>query len=133
MGEVLGIGADITECLRIARMIERHGELFINRVYTADEVRYCRSRRQSTQHFAARWAAKEAVLKALGIGKRGVAWTDIEIRKSTSGPLTVAVRGAIKDLVERLGVAKVLVSIAFCRTHATAYAMALGREEADEE
>ncbi|MGO9111395.1 MAG: holo-ACP synthase [Thermoguttaceae bacterium] len=134
MGGILGIGVDITECLRIARMIERHGELFINRVYTADEVRYCQSRRQSTQHFAARWAAKEAVLKALGIGKRrGVAWTDIEIRKAPSGQLTVAVRGAIKDIVERLGVAKVLVSIAFCRTHATAYAVALGREEHHEE
>ena len=126
MGGILGIGADITECLRIARMIERHGEQFINRVYTADEVRYCQSRRQSTQHFAARWAAKEAVLKALGIGtRRGVAWTDIEIRKAPSGQPAVAVRGAIKDLVERLGVAEVLVSIAHCRTHATAYAIVI--------
>ncbi len=134
MGTILGIGADITECLRIARMIEQHGELFINRVYTAAEVRYCRSRRESTQHFAARWAAKEAVLKALGIGtRRGVALTDIEIRKAPSGCPAVAVRGAIKDIVERLGVAEVLVSIAHCRTHATAYAMALGREAAGEE
>ncbi len=134
MGGILGIGADITECLRIARMIERHGELFINRAYTADEVRYCQSRRQSTQHFAARWAAKQAVLKALGIGTlRGVAWTDIEIRKAPSGQPVVAVQGAIKDIVERLGVAEVLVSIAHCRTHATAYAMALAREEAEAE
>ncbi len=132
MGRILGIGADITECLRIARMIERHGELFINRVYTADEIHYCQSRRQATQHFAARWAAKEAVLKALGIGKRrGMAWTDIEIRRAPSGKPAVAVRGAIKDFVERLDVAEVLVSIAYCRTHATAYAIALGREEID--
>jgi len=134
MGGILGIGADITECLRIARMIERHGELFINRAYTADEVRYCQSRRQSTQHYAARWAAKQAVLKALGIGTlRGVAWTDIEIRKAPSGRPTVAVRGALKDIVEQLGVAEVLVSLAHCRTHATAYALALGREAAREE
>src|SRR5271165_4299328 len=120
MGEILGIGADITECLRIARMIERHGELFINRVYTADEVRYCQSRQQSTQHFTARWAAKEAVLKALGIGtRRGVAWTDIEINKVLSGQTGVSVRGAVKEVVEQLGVAEVLVSLAHCRTHAT--------------
>jgi holo-[acyl-carrier protein] synthase len=133
MGEILGIGTDVTECLRIARMIERHGELFIDRVYTAAEVRYCQSHRQSTQHFAARWAAKEAVLKALGIGKRrGVAWTDIEIRKTPAGRTSVAVRGAVKDVVERLGVGEVLVSIAHCRTHATAYAMAMGRAEVEE-
>ena len=125
---VIGIGTDIVECLRIAQMIERHGELFINRVYTADEVRYCQSRRQSTQHFAARWAAKEAVLKALGIGaRRRVVWTDVEIQKVYSGQTTVAVRGAVKDIVEQLGVAKLLISIAHCRTHATAYALALGR------
>jgi holo-[acyl-carrier protein] synthase len=64
-----------------------------------------------------------------------VNWTDIEIRKAPCRPLTVAVRGAIKEVVENLGVAKVLVSIAFCRTHATAYAIALGREtsNADED
>jgi holo-[acyl-carrier protein] synthase len=129
MSGILGIGTEITECLRIARLIERHGELFINRVYTADEVRFCQSRRQSTQHFAARWAAKEAVFKALGIAaRRGAVWSDIEIRNVPSGQSAVAVRGAIKDLVEQLGVGKVLVSIAHCRTHATAYALALGRE-----
>ncbi len=130
MAEILGIGSDIAECLRIARMIERHGELFIQRVYTPEEVRYCQSRRQSTQHFAARWAAKEAVLKALGIsGRRGAAWADVEIRPDDSGRPIVAVRGAVKDVVEQQGVAKLLISIAHCRTHATAYAMALGRED----
>ena len=130
MAEILGIGADIAECLRIARMIERHGELFIHRVYTPEEVRYCQSRRQSTQHFAARWAAKEAVLKALGIsGRRGAAWADVEIRPDDSGRPIAAVRGAVKDVVEQQGVGKLLISIAHCRTHATAYAMALGREE----
>ena len=67
---VIGIGTDIVECLRIAKMIDRHGELFISRVYTKNEIRYCQSRKQSTQHFAGRWAAKEAILKALGTGWR---------------------------------------------------------------
>jgi holo-[acyl-carrier protein] synthase len=65
---VLGIGTDITEVLRIAQMIERHGELFVERVYTPAEIEYCRARTMATQHFAGRWAAKEAVLKALGTG-----------------------------------------------------------------
>jgi holo-[acyl-carrier protein] synthase len=126
---ILGIGTDITECLRIARMIERHGEQFMNRVYTDEEIRYCQNRREATQHFTGRWAAKEAVLKALGIGsRRGIAWRDIEIRNEPAGRPVVAVRGGIKDVVQRLGVAQIFVSISHCRTHATAYAIALGKD-----
>jgi len=84
--KVLGIGTDITECLRIAQMIERHGELFVGRVYTPLEIEYCRSRRMATQHFAGRWAAKEAVLKALGTGwRKGISWRDIEVRNGPGG------------------------------------------------
>jgi len=130
MPHVIGIGTDITECLRIARMIERHGELFINRVYTAEEIRYCQNRRQSTQHFTGRWAAKEAVMKALGTGWRpGIGWRDIEIRSEPGGRPVVGVRGGVKEAVEQLGVARILVSISHCRTHATAYAIALGKDE----
>jgi holo-[acyl-carrier protein] synthase len=83
---IFGIGTDIVECLRIAQMIERHGELFITRVYTTHEISYCQSRKQATQHFAGRWAAKEAVLKALGTGwRRGISWRDVEIRNLKSG------------------------------------------------
>ena len=129
MPNILGIGTDIIECLRIARLIERHGELFINRVYTPEEIRYCQNRKQATQHFAGRFAAKEAVLKALGAGwRRGIAWRDIEIRNEPGGRPVVAVRGGIKDLVQRLGVAQIFISISHCRTHATAYAIALGKD-----
>ena len=65
---IVGIGTDIIETLRIAKMIERHGELFINRVYTEHEIGYCSAQKAATQHYAGRWAAKEAVLKALGTG-----------------------------------------------------------------
>ncbi len=130
MPEIIGIGTDIIECLRIARMIERHGELFIDRVYTAHEIRYCQNRAQSTQHFAGRWAAKEAILKALGTGwRRGIAWRDIEIRNEKGGKPTVAVRGGAKEVVEQLGITELLVSISHCRTHATAFAMAVGGKE----
>ena len=123
---VLGVGTDITDCLRIAQMIERHGELFVGRVYTPAEIEYCRSRRMATQHFAGRWAAKEAVLKALGTGwRRGISWRDIEVINGPGGRPRTTLRGGSLEVAERLGIRCVLVSISHCRTHATAYAVAL--------
>jgi len=123
---VLGVGTDITECLRIAQMIERHGELLVGRVYTPLEIDYCRSRRMATQHFAGRWAAKEAVLKALGTGwRRGISWRDIEIRNNLGGRPQAFLKGGTQEIAERLGIRCILVSISHCRSHATAYAVAL--------
>ena len=132
---IVGTGIDIVECLRIAQMIERHGELFINRVYTQHEIQYCQSRKLATQHYAGRWAAKEAILKALGTGwRRGISWRDIEVRNEPGGRPTVAMRGGARDVVERLGITEMLISISHCRSHATAYALAQGKvRELDEE
>jgi holo-[acyl-carrier protein] synthase len=128
---IYGIGTDIVECLRIAQMIERHGELFITRVYTPHEIEYCQSRKQATQHFAGRWAAKEAVLKALGTGwRRGIGWRDVEIKTQRSGSPSVALHGGARDYMEQQKIAQVLVSISHCRTHATACAIALSDEKA---
>jgi holo-[acyl-carrier protein] synthase len=125
--DILGIGTDITECLRIARMIERHGELFLTRVYTPEEIRYCQSRKQATQHFTGRWAAKEAVLKALGTGwVRGISWRDIEVRNDQGGKPVVALRGGAKEVAQQLGITKLLITISHCHTHATACAIAMG-------
>lgn len=131
---VVGVGTDIIECLRIAQMIERHGELFINRVYTDYEIRYCQRRKQATQHFAGRWAAKEAILKALGTGwRRGISWRDVEVRNEPSGKPVVGLRGGAREVVEQLGIREMLVSISHCRSHAMAYALALGTERRDPE
>ena len=91
---ILGIGTDIVECPRIADMIERHQDIFITRVFTAAEIEYCSGRKAATQHYAGRWAAKEAVLKALGTGwRRGISWRDIEIISNRQGaPLCHAAR-----------------------------------------
>ncbi len=122
---IFGIGTDITECLRIAKMIERHGELFITRVYTEHEIAYCSTRKAATQHYAGRWAAKEAVLKALGTGwRRGISWRDIEVRNLPSGAPTITLRGGARDVLEKSGIQKMHVSISHCRSHATAYAVA---------
>jgi holo-[acyl-carrier protein] synthase len=125
---VLGIGTDIVECLRIAQMIERHGELFLMRVFTPHEVEYCSARKAATQHYAGRWAAKEAVLKAMGTGwARDISWKDIEVRSDESGKPRILLGGGARDVCEKLGVAEMFISISHCRSHATAYALAVGR------
>lgn len=126
--EILGIGSDIVECLRIGRMIERYGEMFLNRVYTPREIRYCRARRNATEHFAGRWAAKEAVVKCLGAaGRKGLSWTDLEVRSRRAGLPQLYLGGAARDRARKLGIADILLSISHCRAYATAYAIALGR------
>lgn len=125
---VLGIGTDIVENLRIAQMIERHGELFLRRVYTPHEIEYCSVRKAATQHYAGRWAAKEAVLKALGTGwAQGISLLDIEVRNESGGRPHIALTGGALEVSSRLGIERILISISHCRSHATAYALALGR------
>lgn len=124
---VIGIGTDIVECLRIAQMIERHGELFVNRVYTQHEIDYCSVRKSATQHYAGRWAAKEAVLKTLGTGwSRGIKWRDIEVHNDLAGKPSIRLDGGALEVAERLGITTVQISISHCRSHATAFAIALG-------
>jgi len=124
---ILGVGTNIVEVLRIARLIERHGELFIGRVFTEHEIEYCAARKAATQHYAGRWAAKEAVLKAIGAGQvRGVGWRDIEVRSNPVGAPTVRLHGAARDVLERSGIERFHVAISHCRTHATATVIAEG-------
>jgi holo-[acyl-carrier protein] synthase len=125
--QIIGVGTDIIECLRIAQMIDRHGELFIRRVYTDHEIAYCSTKKAATQHYAGRWAAKEAVLKALGTGwVRGISWRDVEVRHKPGGAPTVALRGGAKEVLERSGITRMHISISHCRSHAIAYAIAEG-------
>ena len=123
---LIGLGTDIVECLRIAQMIERHGELFIGRVYTGHEIEYCSSRKAATQHFAGRWAAKEAVLKAIGTGWiRGITWQDVEVLSVPGRKPTIGLAGGAREICEQLGVTEVLISISHCRHYATATAIAV--------
>ncbi len=129
--EILGIGTDIVECPRIGKMIEQHGELFLRRIYTEREIRYCQARKHAIEHFAGRWAAKEAILKAIGTRRsQGIAWTQVEVRNGSDGRPQVLIGGAARDLARDRGIADILISISHCRTYATAYALALGRRDA---
>lgn len=123
---IAGIGTDIVEILRIGQMIERHGEHFLTRVFTDDEIQYCQRRRESYQHFAGRWAAKEAVMKVLGTGfVRGISWREIEVCAHTSGKPTVALYGGTREFARSRGVGDMLISISHCREYATATAIGL--------
>ena len=120
---VLGIGTEIVECVRIAKMIETHGEQFLERVYTANEIEHCIQTADAPQHFATRWAAKEAVMKAMRCRQQGVRWTDIEIIVNSGGP-RVVLSGSAMLYAQHTGVEKLHVSLGACRTHATAYVIA---------
>lgn len=125
-GTIYGIGTDITECVRIAQMIDKHGELFLTRVYTPQEIAYCSARKAATQHYAGRWAAKEAALKAIGTGwSRGIHWTDIEVVNAVGGKPSIVIGGQAREICLQRGIGELLISISHCRNYAVAFVTAL--------
>ncbi len=125
-GAVIGIGTDIIECVRIAQMIEKHGEVFLTRVYTHDEIAYCSGRKAANQHYAGRWAAKEAVLKALGTGwAHGIQWTDVEVVNQQGGKPTIVLDGKAREISRQQRIREMMISISHCRNYAVAYATAI--------
>jgi len=123
---IVGLGTDIIEVVRIGEMIERHGELFLQRVFTEQEIRYCQQRKHAIQHYAGRWAAKEAVMKTFGTGfTKGVGWRDIEVSSLKSGQPVIELSGGAKETAKVLGIDEVLISISHCRAYATATAVAV--------
>ena len=124
--DIVGIGTDIVECVRIGQMIEKHGELFLQRVFTPRELSYCQGRKNATEHFAGRWAAKEAILKCLGTGwKNGISWTDMEVRNNFDGAPQVFLAGVAKERAQQLRISDLWLTISHCRAYATAYALAV--------
>lgn len=123
---IRGLGTDIVEIVRVGEMLDRHGERFLERVFTEEEVAYCQQRKAYLQHFAGRWAAKEAVMKSLGTGwSRGVGFREIEVCSLSSGQPSVTLHGDARETADRVGVSDVLITISHCRAYATATAVAL--------
>ena len=109
---IVGSGVDIVEVERVASAIERFGERFLRRVYTAGEIKYCRSKRNASERFAARFAAKEAAFKAIGTGLRmGVAWKEVEVRREPGGRPTISFSGAAAVHAGKLGMKRASLSI----------------------
>jgi holo-[acyl-carrier protein] synthase len=106
------MGLDLSEIDRIETAIARHGAPFLERIYTPREVQYCESRKNKFERYAARFAAKEAGMKALGTGWRsGVRWRDIEVTNAPSGKPTLHLSGAAREIADRLGVKNISLSI----------------------
>lgn len=112
---------DIAEVARVREAIERHGERFLQRVFTPVEVEYCQRHKNSYERFAARFAVKEAAMKALGTGWRGgVTWRDFELSNAASGKPDLQLTGKALEIYRSLGAARIVVSL----THADSYALA---------
>jgi holo-[acyl-carrier protein] synthase len=118
---IVGLGVDIAEVGRIKAAIERHGEVFLRRVYTAREREYCERFKNKFERYAGRFAAKEAAMKALGTGwARGVRWVDVEVVRQKGGRPTMALAGEAGNVAERLGVKNIALSITHTETQALA-------------
>jgi holo-[acyl-carrier protein] synthase len=124
--EILGLGTQVMECARVRQLLDDHADAFLKQVYTPREVQFCNGKKQTTEQFTALWAAKEAVFRALGTTwKRGMCWTEIEIVHDNGGPPHVVLSGATRELMAARGANHIILTTAFCRTFATATAIAV--------
>ena len=118
---IVGSGIDIAEVPRIAASIQRFGGRFLRRVFTAGEIRYCESKANRAERYAARFAAKEAAMKALGTGwNRGVRWRDIEVTREPGGRPTILFHGKAAEFAAGLGAAHVALSLSHTAEQAIA-------------
>jgi len=124
--QIFGIGIDVVETERIRQAIDRQGESFIQRIFTDQEVLYCRSSKFPEQQFGARFAAKEAVSKAFGTGIGNVVgWKDIEVCRRESGEPHIVLCGAAEAYAKEKGVCQVMISLTHTKHYAAANAVVM--------
>jgi holo-[acyl-carrier protein] synthase len=125
---ILSVGVDLIEVARIQRALEHSGigKRFRDRVYTAGEIAYCEKKgRGKYQSYAGRFAAKEAVMKALGAGWGAkVSWSNIEVVRARGGKPEIALHNHTSAFAQKLGIRRLLVSITHTAEHALAYVVA---------
>jgi len=118
---IVGTGIDIAEVSRIRAAIEHHGERFLQRIFTPGEIRYCESKANRVERYAARFAAKEAGMKALGTGwSHGVRWRDLEVARKPGGRPALVMHGKAAEVAATLGATRIALSL----THTAELAMA---------
>jgi holo-[acyl-carrier protein] synthase len=126
MANIIGLGFDVTEIPRIADALGRYGDRFMRRVFTDGEIDYCTRRRAPAMHFAGRFAAKEAAMKALGTGhSHGVLWRDVEVVRR-GGPPQLQLHGGAGRRLLAIGGRRSLVTITHTETLAMAQVLILG-------
>jgi holo-[acyl-carrier protein] synthase len=118
---IVGTGIDIAEVPRIREAIERYGERFLKRIFTEGEIQYCESKANRVERYAARFAAKEAGMKAIGTGwNHGVRWRDIEVARKPGGRPTLQLHGKAAEFAAKLGATNIALSL----THTAEQAIA---------
>jgi len=127
---VKGVGVDVVEVDRMAKLLkDESGGRFLDRVYTSFEIQYCQGKARKNEHLAARFAAKEAVLKALGTGwSKGIGWKDVEVRNDDAGLPHVVLYGKAQELFRSRGGGKVLLSLSHTSSVAIAQAIWVSEE-----
>ena len=125
--DVKGIGVDLALIPRLRQVVERWDERFLRRVFTDEEIAYCRRRRDPIPHLAARFAAKEATLKALGTGSQmGVSWREMEVQRQPGEAPTMVLSGRCRAIARDKGGHRVLLSLTHDGDYALAQAMLIG-------
>jgi holo-[acyl-carrier protein] synthase len=124
---IVGTGVDLCEVPRIAAAISRFGARFLKRVFTERERAYCESKANRVERYAARFAAKEAAMKAIGTGQsRGVTWQDLEVSHLPGGRPTVLFHGRAEEFYQKLGVKRVALSLSHTEQTAIAHVILEG-------
>lgn len=124
---IVGHGVDIVSVARIDGMVREHAERFLERCFTPGELAYCTPRKNAAQHLAARFAAKEAVLKALGSGlSDGITWTEVEVARSATGAPSIVLTGRAAERAGRLNITGWFVSLSHTDSDAIASVVAVG-------
>lgn len=124
---IVGVGVDIVDVERIRRLVTRHGDRFVRRVFTDEEAEYCRVCAHPEQRFATRFAAKEAVLKALGVGwQKGVGFREVAVSNDELGAPAVSLTGRALELSSQRGVKRLHVSLSHDARYAVAQVVAEG-------
>ena len=123
---LFGIGIDVVEVERIGSSLSQFGDSFEEKIFTEGEIDYCRRQKRPEVHFAARFAAKEAVSKTFGTGiGKDVGWRDIEVTRSDSGEPGITLHGAAKAFADRHGIAVLKISLTHAQHYAAANAVAM--------
>lgn len=118
---ILGIGTDVIEVKRVGDVVQRHGERFLRRIFTDNEIAYCSARKNAALHYAGRFAAKEAAFKAMGRGWGGdIGWKDVEVTNLPSGAPQISFHGKALETVAEMKMSRAFVSISHVQEMATA-------------
>ncbi|HOJ52325.1 MAG TPA: holo-ACP synthase [Syntrophales bacterium] len=126
---IAGTGIDLIEVGRIRRILEKRGDRFIEKVFTEEERAYCARQKDPAVHFAARFAAKESCLKALGLGMGYVGWKEMEVISSPSGQPELNLRGKGQEMMIKRGIARLFLSLSHTPREAVAVVIAEGVEK----